>query len=90
MSVEPEDVEGGFRLSEEAIHDHLRGRMLQRGITSQNIERTLNQGWDTSETKPGTLGRVFVFPYEAEWEGRFYEERRLRCTTSATEHGSCC
>ena len=30
-----------------------------------------NEGWEAADAKPGTKGRVFVFAYEAEWEGRF-------------------
>ncbi|MBW2097185.1 MAG: hypothetical protein JRI80_20205 [Deltaproteobacteria bacterium] len=26
------------------------------------------------KSKPGTLGKVLVFPYDAEWEGRYYQE----------------
>lgn len=77
MSEEPEGAQRGFRLSEEEdLHDHLT-RMVQRGITSRDTERTVNEGWSASDTKPGTLGRVFVFPYGAEWEGRFYEEKEV-------------
>lgn len=27
--------------------------------------------------KSGTLGKVMVFPYHADWEGRFYEEKEV-------------
>jgi hypothetical protein len=46
--------------------------MRQRGVIREEIERTLNEGWEAADAKPGTLGRVMVFPYEAEWEGQFY------------------
>jgi len=31
---------------EEHLHPHLRARMLQRGVTREEIERTLNDGWE--------------------------------------------
>jgi len=51
--------------------------MLQRGVTQEEIERTLNEGWEASDAKPGTLGKVLVFPYQAEWEGQFFEEKEV-------------
>ena len=51
--------------------------MSQRGITQEEIERTLNEGWEATDAKPGTLGKVMVFPYGAEWEGQFYEEKEV-------------
>jgi hypothetical protein len=29
--------------------------MQQRGITRQEIERTLNEGWEATDAKPGTF-----------------------------------
>ncbi len=40
--------------------------MEQRGVTLEEIERTLNEGWDATDAKPGTFGKVMVFPYCAE------------------------
>lgn len=37
----------------------------------------LHGGWDATDAKAGTLGKVMVFPYHAEWEGRFYEEKEV-------------
>jgi len=64
-------------VGEEDLHPHLIARMLQRGVTREEIERTLNEGWEASDAKPGTLGKVLVFPYQAEWEGQFFEEREV-------------
>ncbi|MEW6231473.1 MAG: hypothetical protein AB1566_04045 [Chloroflexota bacterium] len=69
--------ENEIRVTEADLHPHLRARMHQRGIIREEIERTLNDGWEATDAKPGTLGRVKVFPYEAEWEGQFYQEKEV-------------
>ena len=66
-----------IRVAEEALHSHLKARMLQRGVTLQEIERTLNNGWDALDAKPGVLGKVMVFSYNSEWEGQSYEEKEV-------------
>ena len=63
-----------FRITEAALHSHLRARMQQRGIAREEVERTLNEGWEAMDAKPGTLGKSLVLLYEAEWEGQFYPE----------------
>ena len=37
--------------------------MLQRGISKEEIEITINKGWIDEDAKEGTLGKTFVFPY---------------------------
>jgi hypothetical protein len=66
-----------IKVTEEDLHPHLKARMQQRGITRQEIERTLNEGWEATDAKPGTLGKVMVFSYQAEWEERFYEQKEV-------------
>ena len=66
-----------FRITEAALHSHLRARMQQRGITREEVERTLNEGWEAMDAKPGTLGKSLVLLYEAEWEGQFYPEKEV-------------
>jgi len=66
-----------FRITETDLHPHLQARMRQRGITREEIERALNEGWVATDAKPGTLGRVKVFLYGMEWEGRFYREKEV-------------
>ena len=51
--------------------------MLQRGVSKEEIATTLSQGWEASDCKPGTLGRVFVFPYHGTWEGKPFEEKEV-------------
>lgn len=52
-----------IEISEADLHPHLKARMSQRGITIEEIERVLNEGWEATDAKPGTLGKVFVFLY---------------------------
>jgi len=66
-----------IRITDADLHPYLRARMHQRGISREEIERTLNEGWEASDAKSGTLGKVLVFPYEKEWEGQFYEEKEV-------------
>ena len=51
--------------------------MEQRGITVQEIETTINEGWNASDTKAGTTGKVFVFPFNAYWEQKYFEEKEV-------------
>ena len=51
--------------------------MEQRGVTREEIERTLNEGWEATDVKPGMLGKSMVFTYKAEWEGVSYREKEV-------------
>jgi hypothetical protein len=64
-------------IKESDMHHHLLARMQQRGITREEIERTLNEGWKADDSKEGTTGRVYVFPYEKSWEGGLFEEKEV-------------
>ncbi len=64
-------------LKETGIHAHLRGRMQQRGISIEEIETTINSGWDAKDAKEGTVGKVYVFAYNASWEGRHFDEKEV-------------
>lgn len=59
------------------LHLHILARMRQRGISREEVERTLREGWPATDTKEGTCGRVMVFAYNMEWEGRFYQEKEV-------------
>ena len=52
--------------------------MLQRGITKEEIEKTLVRGWNADDARSRTFGKVFVFPYNSCWEGKFFEEKEVR------------
>lgn len=75
------------RISEADLHPHLKARMAQRGITREEIEQTLNEGWDAVDARAGTQGKVMVFPFYAEWEGQFYEEKEVTVYYKVTERG---
>ena len=59
------------------IHEHLKNRMHQRGVTFQEIEIVLNQGWKAQDVKRGMHGKVYVFPYDRTWEGKYFKEKEV-------------
>ena len=52
--------------------------MLQHGIKQEEIEKTLTKGQTAKDAKPGTFGKVLVFSYNNQWEGRFFEEKEVK------------
>ena len=70
------DIEN-LRLSAADFHQHLKARMLQRGVTIEEVERTLMHGWQAKDAKTGTEGRTFVFEYLREWEGKDFAEEEV-------------
>ena len=66
-----------IHLNEKDLHTHLKARMQQRGVTIEEIEDTLNMGWEATDVKSGTLGKVMVFKNIDEWEGRSYQEKEV-------------
>lgn len=75
------------QITQTDLHPHIRARMHQRGVTRQEIQRVLNEGWEATDAKPGTQGRVKVFPHEAEWEGQFYHEKEVTVYYKMTDEG---
>lgn len=51
--------------------------MAQRGVTPEEIEQTVNDGQPAKDAKPGTVGKMLVFPYNTKWEGRFFEKKEV-------------
>lgn len=51
--------------------------MLQRGVSEEEIATTVAQGWEASDCKPGTLGRVFVFQKHGTRGGKPFEEKEV-------------
>jgi hypothetical protein len=51
--------------------------MSRRGVTKEEVETTLDQWWEADDAKIGTAGKVFVFPYNADWEGKRFEEKEV-------------
>ena len=66
-----------IKISEADLHPHLKARMSQRGITMEEIEKVLNEGLEATDTKPGTIGKVFVFLYNGMWEGKLFEGKEV-------------
>jgi len=66
-----------IKIADGDLHPHLKARMAQRGITRDEIEKVLNEGWQAADAKSGTLGKVFVFQYNGVWEGTFFEEKEV-------------
>ena len=77
MNTEEETNGKPFQISESDVHAHLQARMVQRGVTLTEIQQALAAGWEATDCRPGTSGRVLVFSYQAEWEGRFYEQKEV-------------
>jgi hypothetical protein len=51
--------------------------MAQRGVTLEEIEKVLEEGWEAKDAKSGTIGRVFVFPFNQVWEGESFDEKEV-------------
>ena len=61
----------------EDVHPHLMARMRQRGVSLNELQHVLDFSWPATNTKYRTAGKVFIFPYQAEWEGQFYQEKEV-------------
>jgi len=61
--------------------------MAQRGVTFEEIAHVMAHGRPTGGAKPGTMGKVAVFPYNALWEGQHYEEKEVTVYFRETEKG---
>jgi hypothetical protein len=79
-----------FQITPADLHPHLQARMRQRGIgiTLEEIEQTLNDGWEAADAKPSTFGKVMAFPDAAEWEGHFYPEKEVSVSYKVAAEGS--
>jgi hypothetical protein len=66
-----------FQISQSDVHAHLQARVAQRGVTLTEMQQVLDGRREATDCRPGTSGRVLVFSYQAEWEGRFYEEKEV-------------
>ncbi len=71
-------MKGKTKLSERDFHPHIKARMNQRGITKEEMGKTLSKGWEADDAKSGTFGKTFVFPYKKRWEKEFFEEKEVR------------
>ena len=66
-----------IKLSEADIHPHLRARMAQRGVSKDEIEKTLEKGEEARDAKLGTYGKFLILLYNNYWEGKFYEQKEI-------------
>ncbi len=66
-----------LHITQDDLHHHLKARMRQRGISLEDINQTLSEGWESTEAKSGTFGKVKVFTYNDKWEGRFYKQKEV-------------
>jgi hypothetical protein len=66
-----------MKINEADLHHHLKSRMLQRGISKEEIEHTINKGWNAGDAKEGVEGKVLVFTYNNYWEGKYFEEKEV-------------
>ena len=46
-----------FKITEKDIHPHLRARMDQRSVTTEEIIQAMNSGELVSGARPGTFGK---------------------------------
>jgi len=67
------------------VHEHLRRRMSERGITLQEVGQTLAAGWPAADAKPGTTGKTLVFRGQY-WRGRkVYAEKEVTVYTKEAQ-----
>lgn len=59
------------------FHPHLLARMSQRGVTKEEVEKTMIEGWAAGDAKSGTSGKTFIFVYNDKWEGKFYKKKEV-------------
>ena len=65
------------RITQSDLHPHLKARMEQRGVTLDEIQRALDEGWMSSDALIGIVGKTLVLSYAQEWEGAFYPEKEV-------------
>ncbi len=76
-----------MKISQDDLHPHIRARMSQRGVTFDELAHVMARGGPARGSRPGTFGRVAVFPFNAIWEGEYYEEKEVTVYYRKTETG---
>ena len=51
--------------------------MVERGVTLDEINATLKDGWPAKDAKQGTYWKVCLFAYNTEWVGRVFAEKEV-------------
>lgn len=59
------------------FHEHIRKRLIARGISESEVRSVLDHGWPGRDAQPPTRCRVLVFLFNADWEGRHYQEKEV-------------
>jgi hypothetical protein len=59
------------------IIDHARRRMPERGVSEDEVREVLARG-QPAEARGGRQALELIFPYNTYWQGRFYEQKRVR------------
>lgn len=59
------------------FHEHIRKRLITRGISEAEVRSVLEHGWPGTDAQRSTGCRVLVFPFNADWEGRHYQEKQV-------------
>ena len=59
------------------IIDHARERMHERGATEDEVTAALSQGKPV-EAPLGRKIKEMVFPFDAQWQGNSYEQKKVR------------
>jgi hypothetical protein len=64
-------------IAEKDVHPHLAARMGERGVTLEELNMTLANGWPADDAKEGTYGKVYVFEYKREWLGKVFAQKEV-------------
>lgn len=59
------------------FHEHIRKRLITRGISESEVRSVLDHGWPGTDAQPSAGCRVLVFPFNAAWEGCPYQEKEV-------------
>jgi len=66
-----------IKLSKSDFHSHILKRMRERGISIEEIEKTLNEGKYAEDAKKETNGKKYVFNFGKEREGIFFKQKEV-------------
>jgi hypothetical protein len=59
------------------IIDHARLRMAERGASEDDVRHAIETG-RAEPQRAGRWAKEAVFPYNADWQGRRYEQKKVR------------
>jgi len=67
-----------MKINEADLHHHLKSRMLQRGISKEEIEHTINKGWNAGDAKEGVEVRCLFSLIIITGRGNILKKKKLR------------